>query len=93
VASGSGGFGGGVGGAGTGVGVAWWNGLGFGFGVVSGAGVSGTVFISSRALRNCFRFSSSLVSCAPAQTLKRQTDKRRRKTTRTPRPGEMTNDD
>src|ERR1700753_1813190 len=54
------GFGVGAGVAGSGVGVtAGRKGFGFGFGVVPGTGVMGTVCISSRALRNCFRLSSS----------------------------------
>ena len=55
VGSGSGfGFGRGVG-SGSGMG----RGFGFGFGVASGDGVAGTVRISSRAFRNCRRFSAS----------------------------------
>src|SRR4051812_3467176 len=70
VASGSGGLG--VPG-GFGVGVASGarvgagrTGFGLGFGVASGEGVNGSVFISSRAFRNCFRFSASLWSSAKA---------------------------
>lgn len=57
-----------VGFGGVGWGVVGWGGgvgrgLGFGFGtgVAPGRGVAGTVRISSRALRNCRRFSSSLM--------------------------------
>jgi hypothetical protein len=72
VTSGSGsGFCLGRGVAGSGIGVAvgvGWDcfGLGFGFGELSGDGVSGTVFISSRAFRNWSFFSSSVV--CPSKT-------------------------
>jgi hypothetical protein len=63
VVSGSGsGFCRGLGVAASGVGVGWAGfGLGLGFEELSGDGVIGSVFISSRALRNWSLFSSSVV--------------------------------
>jgi len=94
VASGSGlgfgrggsGIGGaGVGGGGVAGGGVGWMGLGLGRGVASGAGVIGVVRISSRARRNCRRFSSSVGSAAKPPNFKTDIKSNNGRRTRTRR--------